>query len=318
MPDPLRWGVAATIKAPLDTIAEWAAHHLDLGAHRVLIYLDDTNERAFAALKPHPKIRMFRADAANWRAERRPAKHQVRQTANIRNAYRRRAGDLAWLAHIDVDEFLWPCTPLEDQLAALPSSCLCARIRPVEALAPTDGAPETPMYFKAMANDRALREAQTQAIYPTYGAHLNGGFLSHVAGKLFLRTGVDGLEMKIHNAYLDGVENPGQVELAGTELCHLHAKSFEAWMESFRYRHEKGAYRAELGPTRARDRGGLTMHELFAAILEDAGEDGLAAFYDEVCRATPELRARLEEHGLLRSHDLGLAEKVARHFPGLA
>ncbi|MDQ2095356.1 glycosyltransferase family 2 protein [Rhodobacteraceae bacterium 10Alg 79] len=319
MPNHIRWGVVATVKAPLLTIADWAAYHLDLGAHRVIVYLDAPDDAAFDALNAHPKLRVVKADAANWRSSKRPDRHQPRQSANLRHAYRRKARDLDWLAHIDVDEFLWPLNPLEDQLAALSIDCLCARIRPIEALSGEgQNLPDGQIPFKAMTNDRAQRQRETQDIYPTFGAHLNGGFLSHVAGKLFIRTGQDGLEMKIHNIWQDGVQNPGQVELTGTELCHLHAKSFGDWQASFRYRHEQGAYRAELAPNRARESGGMTMHELFAAILEDAGDAGLRAFYDEVCLATPDLRARLDAHGLLRLYDLDLAEKRRKQFPDLA
>jgi hypothetical protein len=321
MPDPssLRWGIVSTIKAPLRQIADFAAYHLELGAHRLLIYLDDDNQAAFDALSPHPKLRVIKADVANWRGPRRPLKHQVRQSANARHGYRRKAEGLDWLAHIDVDEFLWPHSALSAQLHALPADCTCARIRPIEALS-SEGTdvPDGTTCFKAMTNNRALRHRQTEAIYPTYGAQLNGGFLSHVAGKLFIRTGLPDLNVKIHNIVQNDVQNPGQQELTGVELCHMHATSFAHWMQSFRYRHEKGAYRADLAPTRARDAGGLTLHELFAFILDQDGEDGLRRFYDETCRATPDLCARLDAHGLLRCYALDLDAKRAKHFPDLA
>ncbi|WP_137699964.1 glycosyltransferase family 2 protein [Marimonas lutisalis] len=318
--DQLRWGIVSTIKAPLQEIADFAAYHLDLGAHRLFLYLDDDNPDAFEALKKHPKIRVFKADAANWRSDNRPAKHQARQSANARHAYRRKAGEIDWLAHIDVDEFLWPASDLSGQLAALPATCLCARIRPVEALS-TDGITDIPpgqTIFKAMTNNRAQRQRETEAIYPTFGAFLNGGFLSHVAGKLFIRTGIDGLGIKIHNIQLGEDQNPGQVELTGTELCHMHAQSWQAWMKTYRYRLEQGSYRPSLAPNRARDMGGMTMHELFRFLEDSEGEAGLRRFYDEVCLATPDLRARLSAQGLLRSYALGLDAKRARHFPELA
>lgn len=315
-----KWGIVSTIKAPLREIADFAAHHLELGAHRLLIYLDDDNPEAFARLSEHPKIRVEQADEAHWRRARRPVKHQVRQTRNARHAYRRKAGDLDWLAHIDVDEFLWPSRPLADQLGALPADCTCARVRPIEALS-SEGVADIPAgttCFKAMTPERATRNRQTGAIYPTYGAQLNGGFLSHVAGKLFMRTGLDDVDVKIHNFIVAGAQNPGQRELPETELCHMHAPSLAEWLARFRYRHEKGSYRPDLAPTRARESGGLTMHELFAYILEHEGEAGLEAFYDEVCRATPDLRNRLEAHGLLRCHALDLEGKRKKHFPDLA
>lgn len=315
-----KWGIVSTVKAPLREIADFAAHHLDLGAHRVILYLDDDAPETYAALNAHPKLRVIKADAANWRDKNRPERHQPRQTANARHALRRKSRALDWLGHIDVDEFLWPAKPLADQLAALPADCLTARIRPIEALS-SDGVADIPpdqTCFKATARDRATRHQQTAAIYPTFGAHLNGGFLSHVAGKVFFRTENPDLRPRIHNVYLGDEENPGQRELPETELCHLHAPSLARWLDRFGYRLEQGAYRAGLAPTRARAQGGLTMHELFHAIIDEKGRDGLIGFFNEVCCATPDLRGRLSDFGLLRCHSLDLDRKRAQHFPDLA
>ncbi|MEZ5715488.1 MAG: glycosyltransferase family 2 protein [Paracoccaceae bacterium] len=261
MSNPPKWGIVSTIKAPLREIADFAAHHLDLGAHRLLIYLDDDDPATCERLSRHPRIRVELAGPQHWRGNRRPVKHQVRQSQNARHAYRRKAADLDWLAHIDVDEFLWPLTPLEDQLQALPADCTCARARPLEALS-SEGCdlPADVTAFKATARARADRNAQTAAIYPTYGAQLNGGFLSHVAGKLFIRTGIADVDVKIHNIMIGDVQNPGQQELPETELLHLHAPSLSGWLERFRYRHEE-LLPPRSRPTRARESGRLTMHE---------------------------------------------------------
>jgi hypothetical protein len=315
-PSPLpKWGIVATVKAPVAAILGFVAHHLDLGAHRVFVYLDDDNRTAFDRLKAHPKVRPVLTDDAYWQGLgiKRRAKHQSRQSENARHAYGR-AHDLDWLGHIDVDEFLLPALPLAAQLAALPPDCLCARIRPIEALAPAHT--DQPLHAKACEQDRATRNTQTEALYPDYGAHLNGGFLSHVAGKLFYRTGVPGLTIKIHNITLAEVENPGQRELTDTELLHCHAKSWPDFIAAFRYRLDKGSYRAELKPNRPADRGGLTLHQMFKAIHDMDGEAGLRLFYDRVCTATPAHLSALAATGLLRQPILDLPGAVARHFPG--
>jgi hypothetical protein len=311
-----KWGIVATVKAPVSAILGFAAHHLDLGARRIFIYLDDDNRAAYDILKAHPKIRPLLTDDAYWRSlgMKRRVKHQSRQFENARHAYGR-AGDLEWLAHVDVDEFLLPTTPMAAQLAALPQDCLCARIRPIEALSPV--APGQPLYAKARTQDRALRNQQTERLYPDYGAHLNGGFLSHVAGKMIYRTGVEGLRVAIHNVTLHDVQNPGERDLTGTELLHLHAKSWDAFIAAFHYRLEKGSYRAELKPNRPAERGGLTLHQMFSALHASDGEAGLRHFFDQVCAATPAHLATLEAEGLLRRPQLDLKAAVARHFPSV-
>ena len=318
MDRPVTWGIVTTVKAPVRAILDFVAHHVGLGAHRLIIHLDEDCPEARQALDRVPQCTAIVTDAAYWGRRKRPEAHQGRQSHNATRAYRRNPG-VDWLAHIDVDEFLWPTRPLAEQLQALPADCTVARARPIEALS-SEGTdlPLGTTCFKAMTVHRATRDDQTGAIYPTYGGHMNGGFLSHVAGKIFIRTGLDDVVVKIHNAIIAGIQNPGQQDLPDTELCHLHAPSLSDWLSRFRYRHEKGSYRPELSPTRSRESGGLTMHELFTFILDTEGDAGLVAFYDEVCRATSALRARLDAHGLLRCHRLDLDAKRAKHFPDLA
>ena len=83
--------------------------------------------------------RRYGVSTASRRRNGRPAKHQARQGSNARHANNRHANkdrpEVDWLAHIDTDEFLLPAQPVAETLAALPSECLCARVRPVEALA---------------------------------------------------------------------------------------------------------------------------------------------------------------------------------------
>lgn len=309
-----KWGVVSTIKAPVDAILAFAAHHLDLGAHRIFIYLDDDNQDAFRTLKAHPKLRPVLTGDAYWQGlgMKRRVKHQSRQFENARHAYGR-AGDVGWLAHIDVDEFLCPARPISAQLADLPPDCKCARVRPVEALAKARKG--DPLYAKACAQDRATRTRQTEALYPDYGAFLNGGFLSYVAGKLFYRTGIADLKVNIHNVFVGEVQNPGQIELHETDLLHCHAKSWEAFLAAFHFRLDRGSYRAELKPNRPVEHGGLTLHELFNTIYEKDGEAGLRHFYDQVCTATPAHVAQLQTMGLLRQPSIDLDAAVARHFP---
>lgn len=305
-----KWGVICTTNAPTRDVLGFCAHHLDLGAERLYIYLDHEDHVTADRIRPHKQIKVQICDDAWWAKRKgRPEMHQVRQVMNARHAGNRKV-EVDWLTHIDVDEFLWPQQPIREILDKMPVHSLCGRVRPIEALTQDPDHPTAPeTCFKAFPIKRPERNDTTARVYPTFGTHLNGGFLSHVAGKMFFRAGI-GMRAKIHNVYLDDDENPGQVEMPEIELCHMHAESWDEWRARFDYRHQYGAYRAELrnGP------GGLSMHELFNAILQDS-ENGLRQFYNEVCLATPALQERLESEGLLRRHNLNLSEKIARHFP---
>lgn len=305
-----KWGIVSTIKAAPEDILNFAAYHIELGAHRLFLYLDAPNPEAFAALKAHPKVRVFSCDDAHWRklGIKRPVKHQVRQAANATDAYRRKGAEVDWLIHMDVDEFLWPDKPLPDILDALPEEALCARIRPAEALA-GDGT-----LFKGFIPAGPDRAATVSRLYPRFGAHIKGGFMSHVAGKLFVRTGLKPLEIRIHNVFRGKDMNPGEVALDSILLLHCHAKSWEDWIAAYHYRLAHGSYRAELAPARDPAQGGLTLHQLLNGIEAAEGEAGLRAFYDELCADTPSLRRALEAEGLLHRCDLQLDAKRQKQF----
>ncbi|MBK0328553.1 glycosyltransferase family 2 protein [Rhodobacteraceae bacterium F11138] len=306
----VKWGLVATIKAPVAETLAFAAHHIELGAHRLYIYLDAPAPETSALLKAHSKVRVFTCDAAHWRklGKTRPKKHQVRQCLNATQAYHR-PPEVDWLAHIDVDEFLWPATPLADQLSGLPADCGCVRVRPIEALAGKADA------FKGFIPSGPDRDSIVQRLYPEFGAFVKGGFLSHTAGKLLVRTGRPNVTFRIHNMLDGDTPNPGERPLAQTELCHCHARGWQHWIGTYRYRLEHGSYRAGLAPNRSPGSGGISLHDLLSGIEAEQGEAGLRRFHDELCADTPDLRRRLRAEGLLRLHDLDLTAKRRKHFP---
>ncbi len=304
------WGIVCTTRAPLDDILRFAAYHIDLGVDRLHLFLDEPNRRAVRVLRRHPKIEIRVCNAEFWqrRGIERPDKHQVRQSHNATFIYRQT--DLDWLTHIDVDEFLWPLSPVADVLAHVPPDTPTARIRPIEALAGDDD------MYKAYIPSGPDRSALVETLYPTFGAFVRGGFLSHMQGKLFARTGLKHIRDRIHNIHQNNQLIPDGIELSQIELCHRHAPDWDHWLAHYRFRLERGSYQSGMRPNVPREAGGLTMHELLSWIEGDQGQTGLQAFYDELSGSDPDTRARLKDHGLLRHRPLNLDEKVAKHFPG--
>lgn len=302
-----RWGLAATILAPTSDILRFAAYHLDAGAHRLYLYLDDPEADAYAALKSHPKIRVQRCDDAYWKktAGKRPTKHQVRQCCNATHAYNRKT-EVDWLIHIDVDEFIVSNEDIEVELGKISDETLCARLRPMEQLVGSGDA------FKAFIPNGSNRVPIVQETYPEFGKYLKGGFLSHVAGKVFVRTSLPEMSLRIHNVFQGETMNPNQIELDEMDLAHCHAKPWVDWFASYRFRLENGSYRAELPPA---SKGEFTLHDMLRTLEKTEGETGLRRFYDEVATDSHALRKRLETCDLLRHADLSLDVKLARHFP---
>ena len=310
----MRWGVVATVKAPTQAGLNFAAHHLELGADHLFIYLDERNDESQSLLAAHPKITVIRTNQAYWTSDgkKRPPKHQVRQSRNANHAYAQ-ANGVDWLMHMDVDEFLWPQKhSVRTLLSETPSAAQVARVRPVEALAPMHDLPTRITHFKAWISAKQGRAERSRSVYPTFGPYLRGGFLSHVQGKIFVRTGLEGMSIRIHNAFLNDVENPNSVELQNIDLCHFHATDWAEWTQTLAYRHKKGSYRAEMRAALPESQGGLTLHVLFDHLQK---ENGIRDFFEEVCLATPTHLKALQTHGLLRSYDLALDTSRQKHFP---
>lgn len=309
MPD-LRWGLSSTIKAPVADILGFCAFHIEQGAHRLYIYLDDPDSAAYPFLKAHPKIRVRLCDDGWWRKRtgKRPGKHQVRQSLNATHAYARPA-DVDWLIHMDVDEYLWPDTTVTNHLALQSSDILTIRVRPAESLAGNG------TFFKSFVPSGPDRPQIVNRLYPTFGSYLRGGFLSHTAGKVFVRTGLNDLTIRIHNVYQGGIMNPGERELEGITLLHRHAHTWNDWQAHFRYRLQHGSYRADLPALRPADQGGMNLNDLFHLLEQEGETEGLRAFYDEVMSDEAGLVQRLQAEGLLRQHDLNLESKIRTQFP---
>ncbi len=304
---PGTWGVAATIKAPVSEVLDFVAYHLDAGAARVFVYLDDANMAARDMLAGMDGVTTKLCDDKWWAKHgQRPDEHRARQSINANHAYRRMRKFATWFAHIDVDEFIWPSQGIDitDVLTRQNDETLSLRLPPVEMLQ-GDG---TAFKARISWNKGAGRQV-AQRVYPAYGEFLRGGFIGHTAGKVFVRTGLEGLRIKIHNVFQNGTRSLAETTDPDLILCHAHASSWDQFRSMLAYRMEHGSYRKELP---AWD--GVSRHELFKTLLEELGDTGLRGLYDEVCLDTPRLRKALEKEGLLRVCPLELEEKRNRIF----
>ncbi|MGH1465272.1 MAG: glycosyltransferase family 2 protein [Cognatishimia sp.] len=312
------WGIVATIKAPAADILSFVAYHLDLGADHIYIFLDDANPVAQQELQSHPKVTVTHTDDAYWQSTngRRPHKHQVRQVHNASRAYSQ-ATTLDWLAHIDVDEFLCASDNVASLLAHIPSSISIARVAPCESLCPEDqpNIDRALTYCKAKPPNGPKGQKIEHALYPQFGGFFKAGFISHTAGKIFVRLGQPKLRFAIHRAFANNDQPLPEANIPQIELCHRHVESWEKWLKIMTFRLSKGSYRAELEQSIDPASGRISRHQMFSTLTQD-GTDALREFFNETCLATPKLRVGLEKFGLLRCYKLDLAAKTAKHFSG--
>lgn len=303
----LRWGLVSTVKAPLPQIARFAAHHIDMGAQALHIYLDAPDAGAAAFLGRHPRIHVTQCDAAYWRAcgRDRMAQHQLRQAFNATRTLRDTSATLDWLGHIDHDEFLITNRPVAEILASVGQDKAIARVPPAEALAREDGPPR---HFKLTHKQAGIKKSLLQEIYPTFGLHLFGGFLSHTGGKIFARPGIPDTRLGIHTLKYKGEDATNRIKPDGIYLAHFHVPDWAHFRDHLDFRREKGSYRANDA------RPEMGQGELLSYLQAEEGEAGLRAFFDEICADTPELRDRLSRHGMLLAHEFDFDASVRRVF----
>ncbi len=305
-PAAIRWGVVSLIKAPLADIARFAAYHLDLGADRLHVFLDEPAPETAAFLSRHPKITVTTCDSAFWTGQKKPRMkaHQMRQVWVATQAYQ--DTDVDWLAHLDVDEFLLPPAPVSSLLAKVPSHDAVLRMAPVELLAGSQGQE----LFKLQRKFAGQPKAVLEAIYPNFGAHLPDGFVSHREGKNFARTGLDGIRLGIHTVLQDGALITNRTRIDGFFVGHAHAPSWEFFRDHMTFRMTRGSYRKS-------DEEKFRLLDILDFLQREEGEDGLRLFFREVCEATPELVNALDRHDMLLRFPLELDAKVQRHFGAL-
>lgn len=292
------WGTVSLIKAPVAAIQRFVAHHLDLGATEVHLYLDAPDPATRAALPQDPRLIVTACDADWWARQKRPrmAAHQLRQAFVATQCYAGANGRLDWLVHIDVDEFLLPhpASNPSDRvariLAALPASHAAVTVQPVELLADPD--PAAPARFKTTPRMAGQPKSVLTQLYPTFGGYLRGGYISHLEGKLFLRTGTRGLRVGIHGAFLHKRALPQHALGPELRLGHAHAPDWASFRAHLAFRLDQGSYRN-------RDAAGFRLGDLLAYLRDTEGEPGLRAFYTEICTVRPALVAGLRDLGML-------------------
>ncbi|MFY0682471.1 MAG: glycosyltransferase family 2 protein [Thalassovita sp.] len=302
----LKWGTVSLVKAPLHDILGFAAHHLSLGAHEVHLYLDAPDPDTLAALSLHPKVHVTACDETFWAAQKKPRMdgHRLRQTWVSTLAYNKT--DCHWLAHIDVDEFLIPISghSMAAQLALADPSAAAMVLSPAEQL-DTQGGPEK---FKLTPKAVGQDDTVLQDLYPTFGDHLDGGFLSHTQGKLIARTGVKSVRLGLHSMRWEGKPVSNVQRTRGIVLGHAHAPSWQAFVDHLEFRLVHGSYRKVDTDDR------LRVADMVALLRETEGEEAIRALYGEVSGAEPALLSKLDRLGMLVDFPLDLQTKIDATF----
>ncbi len=291
------WGLVATVKAPVEKVLAFAAHHLTLGATHLWLYFDAPDDPAHAAVADHPQITATLCDESYWNGKTRHDRHQNRQARNARDAYGRCTVD--WLGHLDVDEFLHLDRSLAEILSKLPANQMVMKLEPFEAMHDPrlpDDIYAARAFRGALRQEVSLYRDQALANYQTV---IRDGLLSHSVGKVFFRRGIRGLSPRLHSVMLNGTRLPAPVWCAGARLLHFHAQDRQAWRDALPFRMTRGAYQYQ---------------PPLQAFLEKATAAEIDDFYLTTQVLAPDLSEELQAIGRVIVADLGLRKKVQAIF----
>lgn len=318
------WMVQATVNEPLELLVAFVAHHLDLGADLVHLYLDQPHPEAQAAFKGHPKVRLTDCDAAYWQRllpRGRPPGLPGRQQTNYRHVYDTMQQD--WVLFCDADEYLAASDDVAAILGRQPARTDYLRIAVAEKVLPPDLHPAT-VFDGTFRTGQPKGEDHALAIYgPELAPMLERVVAAHDVGKSIVRRGVH-CTLRTHMPVQEQPA-PGQPPtgpkltwawMPNTWLAHYDALTPLYYLVKLLARHlvnkailDSGSRTGQRHPSR---------EEQMAFAVAACAHPNPVAVTEALHRLTPRSMAALRQRGLLVDLALRPDQTARRHFPDLA
>lgn len=195
------------IKDTEENIRRFAAYHIGIGIHEVLILLDSSDYDRKDRLNKLDGVTCRCIDKEFFNEWCLPpdASLNSRQLACVNYGLQyARTNSFDWIAHIDIDELIYPFRPLSEVLKSAIHPILKFRLFEAVAENPLETDLYKPRLFKSIGTPRRRRLARIL----TFGRPFYHGeyFRGHVFSKVIVQAQNDKIiEMKIHNAvHADG------------------------------------------------------------------------------------------------------------------
>lgn len=308
MPNTGSWEICGLAHEAPDLLLVWVAHHLDLGATRLSLFLDRPNPRVSAALKEHPRVRV--TDCTDWfwmrRARGRPNSPEVRQRTVLQHALDTSRGD--WVLHLAMDEFLDTSRDVAHALASQPDHVDFVSLRALERVhvAP----PESGSVFDGMFRKQngVGKQAAVDSADGAAAPCLSRGMSAYAAGRSALRTGRK-LVAGLHGPSAADKSRAGH--MADIDLLHYDGLTPKHWVAK---RLRALAQSAGNGP---RDTPARKAQLAELGRLQSANED-LSALYTSLKYLPPDRAEALSGLGLLRQKPFDPRPALSRELPDVA
>ncbi len=225
------WALVVTAKGPSVLVKSFIAHHLRLGADGIYIFFDDPLDPTFDLVAHLPRVAAVRCTDSYWKqacGERPPAVVQ-RQVANARVAQSNCSK--LWLAHLDIDEFLFTRNSVHFMLADIPLVADAVRLDVCENMSrsmPHSFGDVFQGPFRKTLPAGVDGEVAAALLYGKPGTQLSRGMQGHHQGKLFLRAASDGRFRTKSAEYATPRALPGSLgDVVLDERCALRVLPFQ-------------------------------------------------------------------------------------------
>jgi hypothetical protein len=226
------WSVVCTTARPNDLqMAAFLAHHLDMGAAEIFVYLDTS-----ASIQDplDPRITVKTTDSAYWHAKGgRPADHRARQIKNANDALQWTSS--SFITHLDDDELIYSPRSLIGILSELPADLDGVELPPCEPCLPRVPRFQHELYtspFRRLLPPGIPGEKRSVALFGEVGRVVARGLQGHRMGKFIIRTTQKRIQLGIHRANIEG--RPARCrKYDDLVLLHLFASDPIVWLNKF-------------------------------------------------------------------------------------
>ncbi len=318
------WMVQATVNEPMELLVSFVAHHLDLGADLVHLYLDHPHPQAVAAFKGHPKVQITQCDAPYWARvvpRGRPPGLPGRQQANYRHVYDTLQQD--WILFCDADEYLAPSEEVAAILARQYARTDYLRIEVAEKVLPPDMQPATVFEGTYRTGQPKGADYALEIYGAALAPMLERVVAAHDVGKSIVRRGLH-CTLRTHMP-LQVQPGPGHPEagpkltwawMPGTWLAHFDALTPMYYLVKLLARHLVN--KAILDSGRRTGQRHPSREEQMAFAVAACAHQNPAGVTEALHRLTPQSMAALRRRGLLVDLALAPDQTAHKYFPDLA
>ncbi|QDC08784.1 glycosyltransferase family 2 protein [Oceanicola sp. D3] len=306
------FAVTATVREPAELVLAFVAHHLELGAKKIIIYLDDPDDPVRPLLVKTPRVNAIRCTEAYWNevtnGRGRPPNQNARQAVNASQAYKKVKAD--YLLHLDADEFLHMARPFAEEIARLEDDDVWLRVPAVERCW-LEGDASDHIFSGVFRHPIKQAPLIAKRIYgEEVTPFLANGLAGSSHGKPLVRTGHK-VQVQVHAAKLPGKNNGWAKHKKATGLHVLHFDGLTPlhWAaKTLRYA-EQGDEAIDKLLHQERARQVREVRDNISTMPE------LLRFFRKITGLTPDQSRALTEHGRLSAMKIDPEAAMRRVFP---